>query len=96
MFSFFDHEITLSCFDGFWTSFWNLDNNWCNSFFQSKYNIHLENRDKLNIMIEKSVDYLDEIESEASKSELGIFDDDNSSTENQHKENNRRHHRTRT
>ena len=45
-------------------------------------------------MIEKSVDYLDEIESEASKSELGVFDDDNSSTENQHKENNRRYHRT--
>ena len=59
-----------------------------------KYNIHLENRDKLNTKIERSVDYLDEIENEAAKSELGIFDDDNSSTENQHEENNRRHHRT--
>jgi hypothetical protein len=44
-------------------------------------------------MIEKSIDYLDEIETEASKSELGIFNPD-SSTENQQEENNRRHHRT--
>ena len=58
-----------------------------------KHNICLENRDKLNILLEKSIDYLDEIENEASKSELGIFDDD-PSTDNQHEENNRRHHRT--
>ena len=37
---------------------------------------------------------LDEIEDEASKSELGIFDDEITSTENQQEENNRRHHRT--
>jgi|APSaa5957512535_1039671.scaffolds.fasta_scaffold269386_2 hypothetical protein len=58
-----------------------------------KHNIHLKNRDKLNNMIEKSIDYLDEIENEASKSELGIFNDD-PSTENQQEENNRRRHRT--